>query len=434
VLLKILAKSLHDNRFVRLIDGLLKAGYLEDWKFNATLSGSPQGGVVSPILSNIYLDRFDKWVETTLLPTYNRGVERRMNPPYNMAMRRAWELDRIGRPREARLLRKRAKLLPFGDPSDPNFRRLRYVRYADDWLLGFIGTRSEAEEIKSNVGQFLQDMLKLELSDAKTLISHARTEPARFLGYEVIVLHDDTARTGFGHRRINGVAGLRVPAEVVKKKCAAYMVDGKAVHRTERLNDSVFSILEQFQAEYRGIVEYYRLAFNLHRFNRLHWVMEMSLTKTLAAKLRISVSQVYNRYQAIVQTPEGPRRVLQVSVERGMKSPLVAVWGGITLKHHRDAVLVDQPRRVWNNDRSDLEQRLLADTCELCGSHHNVEVHHVRALKNLNRQGRVEKAAWVKVMISRHRKTLVVCRKCHMDIQHGRPRARNLARPTDAEP
>jgi hypothetical protein len=350
-----------------------------------------------------------------------------MNPPYNTAMHRAWELDHIGRPREARQLRKRAKLLPFGDPTDPNFRRLRYVRYADDWLLGFIGTHSEAEEIRSQVGQFLRDTLKLELSPEKTLISHARTQPARFLGYEVIVLHDDTARTRFGHRRINGVAGLRVPADVVKKKCAAYMVNGKAVHRTERLNNSVFSIVEQFQAEYRGIIEYYRLAFNVHRFNRLHWVMEVSLTKTLAAKLQISVSKVYDRYHSILQTPDGPRKVLKVAVARGTRHPLVAIWGGIPLKYRKDAILHDQPRRIWNNDRTDLEQRLLADTCELCGSHADVEVHHVRVLKNLMRPGRAERPDWVRVMISRHRKTLVVCRTCHMDIQHGRPR-RHVAR------
>ena len=421
VLLGILAEKIQDGRFLRLLSELLKAGYLEDWKFNATLSGTPQGGVVSPILSNVYLDRFDRWVETTLLPAYTRGPERRMNPPYNTAMRRAWELDRTGRTSEARALRERAKRLPSGDPTDPSYRRLRYVRYADDWLLGFIGPRSEAEEIKRQVGAFLRESLKLELADEKTLITHARTHPARFLGYEVIVLHDDTARTRSGHRRINGVAGLRVPTDVVRKKCALYLLDGKPVHRTERLHDSVFSIVEQYQAEYRGIVEYYRRAFNLHRFGRLKWVMETSLTKTLAAKLRISVAKVYRRHRAMLQTPAGPYKGLRVTVERSGKKPLVATWGGVTLKHRKDAVLDDQPRRVWNNDRTDLEQRLLADECELCGSRKNVEVHHVRALKNLKRRGRAEKPAWVRAMVARQRKTLVVCRTCHMDIQHGRP-------------
>jgi group II intron reverse transcriptase/maturase len=285
VLIGILAENIHDGRFLRLINELLKAGYLEDWRFKTTLSGAPQGGVVSPILSNVYLDRFDRWVETTLLPTYNRGTERRRNPPYRIAMQHAWELDRLARPREALALRKHAKLIPALDPTDPSYRRLRYVRYADDWLLGFAGPRSEAEEIKRQVGTFLHDTLKLELSDTKTLITHAQTQPARFLGYEVIVLHDDTARTRFGHRRINGVAALRVPEAVVREKCTRYIMNGKPIHRLERTHDSVLSIVEHYQTEYRGIVNYYRLAFNLHRLNRLKWVMQTSLTKTFGYEI-----------------------------------------------------------------------------------------------------------------------------------------------------
>ena len=421
VLLSILAERIHDGRFLRLIGELLEAGYLEDWKLGATLSGTPQGGVVSPILANIYLDRFDKWIEKTLLPANNRGTERRTNPPYNATMHCAWELARAGRQREARALRKQTKTLPRGDPTDPNYRRLRYVRYADDFLLGFSGPRSEAEEIKRQVGTFLRDELKLELSETKTLITHARTEAARFLGYELSVLQDDTARTKSGHRRINGVVGLKVPTDVVRSKCAPYQLNGKPIHRAERLHDSPYSIVAQYQAEYRGIVEYYRLAFNLHRFGRLKWVMEQSLTKTLAAKLKISVPKVYRRYQAILQTPEGIYKGLRVRTERRGRKPLVAEWGDITLKHRNDAVLDDQPRRVWNNLRTDLEYRLVANKCELCGSREHVQVHHVRALRDLRKRGRAEKPNWVKVMAARQRKTLIVCRTCHMDIQYGRP-------------
>jgi len=152
VLVGILAEKIHDGRFLRLIKELLKAGYLEDWKFNATLGGVPQGGVVSPVLSGSYLDRFDQWVETTLLPAYTRGTKRRMNSRYDTLMHRAGQLARAGYPRRAARLRKQAKLLPRGDPFDPDYRRLHHVRYADDWLLGFIGPRSEAEAIRRQVG------------------------------------------------------------------------------------------------------------------------------------------------------------------------------------------------------------------------------------------------------------------------------------------
>ena len=166
---------------------MLRAGYLEDWVWNATLSGAPQGGVLSPCLSNIYLDRLDKFVETVLLPEYTRGVHRSSNPEYKRiasAIRRA---RKRGDYAAARALQKQQRSIPTADLQDPEYRRLRYVRYADDILLGFTGPKAEAEEIKRRLAQFLQEDLKLELSETKTLITHARTSAARFLGYEITV-------------------------------------------------------------------------------------------------------------------------------------------------------------------------------------------------------------------------------------------------------
>ncbi|HEV2122826.1 MAG TPA: group II intron reverse transcriptase/maturase [Chloroflexota bacterium] len=193
--------------------------------------------------------------------------------------------------------------------------------------------------------------------------------------------------------------------------------------RPERLHDSEYSIVQQFQAEYRGIAAYYQVAHNRHTLSRLRWNMELSLAKTLAHKLRISVRQVYRRFGATVATPRGPRKALVVVVERGEgKQPLVAQWGGITLarqKHTSSAVLNDEPTRIWN-DRTEIVERLLADTCELCGSQEQVQVHHVRALKDLQRKGRAPKPAWVEAMATRRRKTLVVCHKCHASTHSGR--------------
>ena len=183
LLLATLSEHIHDGRFIHLIGELLKAGYLEDWKFNKTLSGSPQGGIVSPILSNIYLSRLDTFVEETLIPAYTGGKMRKRNPEYMKLRNHAAYLKRKGEIEAAQELRKQFQHLPSQDPNDPNFRRLKYVRYADDFLLGFIGPRSEAEEIKQHLGRFLEEELKLHLSETKTLITHARSEAARFLGY-----------------------------------------------------------------------------------------------------------------------------------------------------------------------------------------------------------------------------------------------------------
>ncbi len=420
VLLDILKEKIHDNRFLRLIENLLKTGCLSEWRYNSTLSGSPQGAILSPILANIYLDRFDKFVENELIPKYNCGKGRQPNPEWQKLQATALRLKKKGLFTEAQAARRQMQQIPSLDPQDPKYRRFRYLRYADDWLIGFSGSHSEAEDIKREIGIFLREKLKLELSETKTLISHARTEAARFLGYDIEVLNNNQKLDRRGHRSINGQIGLKVPPDVIKNKSARFLLHGKPIHRSELIHDSVFSIVARYQQEFRGIVEYYRLAFNLHKLNRLKWVMERSLVQTLALKLRVSVRTIYRQYQTTLQTKNGPRIGLQIIVERGEgQKPLIANWGGISLSRNMKAVLNDSPPQIVG-PRTELERRLLANTCELCGSQENVQVHHVRALKDLQKKGRTELPYWVQIMAARQRKTLVVCHKCHMDIHAGR--------------
>lgn len=426
-LLSILSENIHDKRFLRLIGNLLNAGYLEEWKHRRTLSGVPQGSVLGPLLANVYLDRLDRFVENQLLPDYNCGTRRQFNPTYNSLLKRAAYLKRKGRRKEARTLRRQCQRLPSIDPADPGYRRLRYIRYADDWLLGFCGPRIEAEAIKEKIAVFLRDELKLKLSEAKTLITHARTEAARFLGYEVVVIHNDNLMDQSKRRSTNGNIGFRVPAEVTREKCHRYQRRGKAIHRMECTNDEVFSIIAHYQQEFRGVAEYYRMAYNLSsQLKRLKWVMEQSLTKTLAVKLRCKVTEIYERYGAIITTPQGPYKGLMVKIEREGKHPLVAFWGGISLKRRMDVKLMEDFDRVWNGTHTELVQRMLAEVCELCGSEGEVEIHHIRALKDLKRPKGMERPSWVKTMAARRRKTLVVCKRCHDDIHAGRSNCTQL--------
>jgi retron-type reverse transcriptase len=200
----ILAEKIYDGRFLRLVSNMLTAGYLQDWRWHATLSGAPQGGVASPILSNIYLDRLDTFVEKTLLPEYHRGVRRRRHRAYQVVVDQIAKARRHGDRAAVRLLTQRRRRIPSQDPNDLGYRRLRYVRYADDWLLGFAGPRHEAEQIKTRIATFLHDQLKLELSPSKTLITHATSQAARFLGYEIKTQHSDTKITR-GRRAVNGL-------------------------------------------------------------------------------------------------------------------------------------------------------------------------------------------------------------------------------------
>jgi group II intron reverse transcriptase/maturase len=434
LILATLQEKVHDGRIIRLVQNMLDAGYMEDWKRNKTLSGTPQGGIISPILSNILLDKLDKYVETVLIPKYTRGNKKRLSPEYQRIRGQYYVQRKRGNKEEARKLRKQFQAIPSIDTEDPNYRRLRYVRYADDFLLGFIGPKSEAEEIKKEIGKFLQEELKLELSEAKTLITNARSEKARFLGYEISVTqadakrHTDTRKIGTMSRRsINGRAKLTIPKDVRDAYSQKYMRNGKAIHRMELVNESVFDILTKYQLEFRGIANYYQLASNMHTLKYLKWVMETSLTKTLARKLNISVNQVYEKYRAEIEASGKTYQGLRILVPREGKEPLVATWGGIPLIWDMKATLEDQPKQLYGNTRSELEKRLLARECEHCGATDHIEVHHIRTLKDLQKYTGREKPMWVQIMAARRRKTLVLCRTCHQDITYGRPMRRAKA-------
>jgi len=252
------------------------------------------------------------------------------------------------------------------------------------------------------------------------LITHIRTRAAKFLGYEVISQHVDDKLDRRGQRQVNETIGLRVPKAVIEEKCAMYMQRGKPAQRGPLIHESDYSILSKYQSEYRGIVQYYQLAHNIGWFNRLHWVAETSLLKTLAGKHRSTVTKMAKRFTTTIETEEGPRKCLQVMVPRDNKKPLVAHFGGIPLKRRHDAVLVDRLPQFVMTTRSELLQRVLADKCELCGSREKVEVHHIRKLADLEKPGRKEKPVWVKQMAARRRKTLVVCRICHEAIHTGK--------------
>jgi len=420
ILLNILREKIHDGRFIDLISGLLKSGYLEDWKYNATLSGSPQGGIVSPILANIYLDRLDKFVEQVLLPDFNRGTVRRTNQAYHNLQKMAARRKKSGDVEGYRECMRKKGLLPSKDFNDPNYRRLRYVRYADDFLLGFCGPKQEAEEIKDRLRDFLQESLKLNLSPEKTLITHARTQKARFLGYEICVSHNNLHRAN-GVRRSNGKVCLLIPSDVINDKISCYLKHGKISHRPELLPDQPLSIVARYQAEWRGLVEYYQLAWNMNaRLGRLFYFMNVSLAKTLACKYQISRKAVFDRFKSEVETPLGMRKVLLIRKERPDKPDLVAYFGGINLARTKIIRNCDPPLRVPFNPKCELVERLLADECELCGRKGACEVHHIRKLADIDQPGRRVKPDWVKRMIARRRKTLVVCLSCHQDIHNGR--------------
>ncbi|HEM5581901.1 reverse transcriptase [Streptococcus suis] len=419
VLITMLSRQIQDGRFIRLIKNMLEAGCLDDWKFHKTISGTPQGGVISPLLANIYLHQFDKWVGEELIPQYTRGKKQKANSAYNRLSRRIKCYQDKGDYKKAHQLIVERRNLPSVDTYDTSYRRLRYVRYADDFILGFTGSKAEAKAINKQIGDFLNTKLSLELSQEKTLITHATGESAKFLGYEIKAQRVNDYIDNKGRRSANGVIALFVPASVIESKCRQYMKNGKAIHRNNLLHDDDFSIVQTYQQEYRGLVQYYILAQNLSWFSKVYWYMETSLLKTLAFKHKSSINKMLAKYKTTTTSTNG-RTVpcLQVVVPREDKPPLVATWGGISLSYKKKAVIEDAPYQVYGG-RTELIKRLLANKCELCGSEENIEVHHIRKLADLNQHNGKLVPKWKEIMSARCRKTLVTCRDCHHAIHNG---------------
>jgi hypothetical protein len=310
------------------------------------------------------------------------------------------------------------RALPKGDPMDPGYRRLRYVRYADDHLLGFTGPKAEAEEIKARLARFLRETLGLELNQDKTLITHACTRPARFLGYDIIVQHCDTKLPG-GQRMVNGKIALRVPPDVIKAQCARYRQRGKPWHRTELQNLPDYDIVRIYGAEYRGVVNYYLLAWNVWRLRTLCWNAGTSMLKTLAAKHKSTVTKMAARYKAKVITGAGPRTCFEARLQRKGKKDLVARFGGIILRQDRRAVITDPAPVMVPVPRKELIHRLRKRWCELCKHGTTVAVHQVAGLARLGTPGPGQ-PAWAALMARMRRKTLIVCAACH-DWIHANP-------------
>jgi len=418
ILITILAENIRDNRFLRLIRNMLTAGYMEDWQYHETLSGTPQGGVVSPLLSNIYLGKLDEYAERELIPQYTRGSRRKPGREYKRLAGQRWDARQRGDRAQARELARQMRVLPSVDPMDPGYRRLFYIRYADDHLLGFAGPKAEAEEIKAKLAAFLRGNLALELNAGKTLITHARTRAARFLGYEIIAQHSSTKLTG-GRRSANGKIALRVPLDVITARCARYRCRGKPWHRSSLQNLPDYDIVRIYGAEYRGVVNYYLLAQDAWRLRKLRWNAETSMLKTLAAKHKSTVTRTAARYKAKVTTADGPRTCFEARARREGKPDLVARFGGIPLKRDRRAVIRDPAPVPVTTPRKELIHRLRKRWCELCEQGATVAVHHAARLADLGQAGPGQ-PAWAALMAAKRRKTLIVCATCH-DYIHANP-------------
>lgn len=431
IMIAILRKRISDERFLRLIRKFLNAGYVENWVFNKTYSGTPQGGIISPIMANIYLDQLDRYMRE-YIEKFDKGKERKDNPErikFEYGKRLAvLKLKKVTDAEERKRIVKEIKnfdrqrvQIPCGVEMDEDFRRLKYVRYADDFLCAVIGTKAEAEAIKRDIKVFLSEKLKLELSDEKTLITHG-TEPAKFLGHEIYVRKStQTKRNKAGRltRPYNNKVYLRMPTEVIRKKLLDYdaleikVHNGKEFykpkHRSYLISNDDLEILERYNAEIRGLYNFYALANNCHTLHTFKYIMEYSMYKTFAGKYRSTVVRICKKYKK--------DKVFTVTYKdkKGKIHERKFYHDGFKRRKSEDVQCHDRLPVAYYYTPTSLIDRLKANRCELCGCENvMLEMHHIRKLKNLK-----GKEDWERIMIARRRKTIALCQSCHRKIHNG---------------
>lgn len=424
VLVGILRERISDDRFIRLIRKFLKAGYVEDWTFHNTYSGMPQGGIVSPILANIYLDKLDKYVKE-YIRHFDMGTKRRpgkeSNDLANERKRTVRKLKKVKDGTEKAALVARLKAIeqeraafPSGDEMDGSYRRLKYIRYADDFILGVIGSKEDALRIKEDIKSFLSESLALELSEEKTLITHTG-KSAKFLGYEITVTRNNHQRRdvqGRLRRTYGKRARLNVSMATLRDKLLEYgameikLRNGKEIWKPKCRSGLIFNddleILDRYNRETVGFCNYYLIANNCVVLHNFRYIMEYSMYKTFAGKYRSTVRKINKKYRLnkLFTVKYEQKGVIKSRTfyKTSFKRRTTAFNGSCDI----------EPYSIADVSRTNLTDRLKAEKCELCGATGKLIMHHVRNLKDLK-----GKESWKRLMSARKRKTIALCPSCH---------------------
>jgi group II intron reverse transcriptase/maturase len=424
----ILRKRIQDERFIRLIRKFLNAGYMQDMEMHRSYSGTPQGGIISPILANVYLDQFDKYMKT-YKQGFDKGTRRKLCREYTQTAGQKRKIVLKLRKAEGRETRQflseqwkaldeKHKCMQCTNPMDVNFKRIQYTRYADDFIIGVIGSKDDARRVKEDIGEFIAGQLHLELSAEKTLITKA-TDRARFLGYDIRVTaqRNQTKRNKNGvlARSYNGRIFLEVPKDVIRRKllelgAMKIKMQGKGEHWTPLHRGALvcrndLSILDQYNAETRGFCNYYRFANNSGgRLHRFRFIMEYSFYKTLACKYRTSTAKIISKYRI------GKDRGVRFHDRHGQARVRLFWKGSLKRDKFPKPIETDFVRKQKGEHYyPSLGTRLKANRCEWCGRKtHDLVVHQVKALKEIS-----DEHEWARFMKSINRKTLVVCMSCH---------------------
>ncbi len=418
-LVNIIREKIEDERFINLIRKILKAGYQDlDEVRKDSLAGTPQGGIVSPILANIYLHKLDEFVEQ-MQRELEKGEKRRHNLEYKRLQDRRLYLAKQGktRSRAYRELGIRMRKLPSMDTKDPNFVRIKYIRYADDWLIGVTGSHHLAEQIKQRVRDFLRTELKLTLSEKKTVITNARTQEAKFLGYRIRLGRTSKEQkqafttNGSGKRFKRRSTGseivLKAPIDelIARLKTKGFCDEkGKPIHRAPWQLLDEDQIVMLYSSINRGIQQYYRPVDNWARVQRIQYILKYSLAKTLAGKRKSKIAKVINGGEIKIRT------------WRKGKEKELAFYQNHDWTSRRDGFTqIAKVDIVQMNLRMRTRSKLGLPCC-ICDDPDMVQMHHVRHIRKMDEK---HEKGFIRVMIALNRKQIPVCVRCHKQIHSG---------------
>lgn len=419
VLESILRKKIQDERFINLVRKLLSAGYMDmQGPRKDSLAGTPQGGIVSPILANIYLHELDQKVEELRL-RLEKGKTKRPNLAYKRLAYHKLRLRLKGETNSKRYkeLTKQLRRTPSTDTADPNFVRIKYLRYADNWILGLQGSHALAEQIKEEVKTFLKDTLKLELSDEKTHITNARTEEAFFLGTTLQigrggepVIVTTTNRWGkpFKRRSTGWETVMKTPIPRIIAKLAERGIctaKGEPIGKRGWINLDVDQILSLYSGINRGIQNYYRFTDNFVDLSRIQYIVQHSCARTLAQKFKRSPAHIFRKHgrnlKFRIQTAQNKERQVTLYLNTDWTKRRDGFASGRT-----NVDIVQMALRM--RTRSKLDQ-----ACCICGSTDKVIMHHIR---HIRKAGGKPLTGFNAILRALNRKQIPVCESCHQKI------------------
>jgi hypothetical protein len=420
ILMSSIGQKVGDKAFLDLLWKALRAGYKKKGKpVIKNMAGLPKGGVISPILSNIYMDIFDKKMDK-LKCEFDKGNRRQSNPLYNKLIKDRRKNLKEGKANLTDLLH-----IPSTNLIDPNFKRLKYVRYADDFLIGVIGSKQDCVVMRERIRKFLHANLGMQLNMTKTTIVNAQDrEGVKFLGYTIKMASPKSQP----FKRIKRAGQVRLSRTTLRptinapiNDIAAKLREAKYARGNSRseahptrcgrlIHLPDYAIIEHYCRVERSILNYYKIASNYGKFvARVHFILKYSCALTLASKNRLkTLKKTFNKYgYNLCKLPENAESKRYHYPTPDYSKPLIKGWefAKKTDPHNRILQLCYAvPRGI-----SELRQ-----PCTICGSKKLIEIHHVKALsKNKS------KDFLTQTMQRMNRKQVPLCKECHIKVHKG---------------